>query len=627
VIRGRSGLPGGDRGAYAVLYAITMTVFIAFAAVVVDLSSLRLDRRVDRLAADAAALAGAAYLHPGDTRDPEQACLSAWAYLDGNIGPLDASAAPTACGGFASYRGNVPCPVAQIDQSTTVGDFGVTVSWPVLDVSALMTQPDVRPGTVAAPNPDTLWDGIDPCARIGVTVTRSRSFVLAPAFGVSGGSTEVHSVAAAAPAASGDEVAALIALDEQRLATLCARQGGSISASSYDDAGQPRPGIIAVDSDGSAGAHGCSGADDYVIFADTEPGTRICADGIEAGAGCDGEGYIDSYAKGPFGDSARSHDPAAPLAPLPGGVAERIGTGPVFGRYGCATSGPLPAAGCHTPNYIDSLGAQLGGPGEPIGYTALRDGQPIPGSNPPVPFQCRADTPVFIPNDRWFVDCDEFDASANVVFGGGRVVFKGTVSVSGGCLGINVPLEGLNPGDPVAACPAVEDAGTATATTQPAPTSNARVYIRGRAGAPSFAKDGAGTILLPRTFVYLQDGSMQMSGGGGSLLWTHVKATGCPLGDEDCRASRFDKLAFWSQAGATHEIQTHDAGGPAGNRLDLMGVLFAGGSHLRFSGDDATLRAQLWADTIEVVGPAELTWAPGPTSAVPTQRSRIRLIR
>jgi hypothetical protein len=588
-----------------------MTIFIAFAAIVVDLSTLRLDRRVDRAAADAAAAAGAAYLRPGDTRDPERGCQRAWGYLAANIAGLDASPAAAACAAFAPYQGDISCP-GQMDQSDTVGDFQVTVSWPVPDGSALLTQPDISPGSVDPPVPDPQWDG-DPagCERIGVTVTRARSFVLGPALGATGASTTVHSVALAAAPGGDDEIAALIALNESRLATLCAQGGGSLVVDSYVD-GTLRPGIIAVDSDGSDTTTSCSGADNYVIFADSQPGTRICADGIAAGLGCDGGGFIGEYAKGPYGDAARAHDPAAPLSPVPVGVAERIGTAPVEGRYGA---------------HVEALRAQLGGPGEPPGFGVLQDGQDIPGTTPPEPFRCRPDTPMFVPSGRWFVDCDDFEASADVVFGGGRIVFKGTVTASGGgCLAVNVPLS-LPLGGPVS-CPVVTGSGTPAATTQPPPLSDAWVFIRGRSGSAGLAKDGSATVLLPRTFVYLQDGSLTMGGEGGGLLWTQARASGCPPGDQDCLASRFHKLTFWSQHGASHQIETQDPGAGGGSRLDVTGVLFAPGAHLEFSGDDeATLRAQLWADSIEVTGPARLTWSADPASAIATQRSSIRLIR
>ena len=51
-----------DRGAYAILYAVLLTVMVGMAALVLDLANLRLDRRTNRAAADSAAIAAAAEL-------------------------------------------------------------------------------------------------------------------------------------------------------------------------------------------------------------------------------------------------------------------------------------------------------------------------------------------------------------------------------------------------------------------------------------------------------------------------------------------------------------------------------------------------------------------------------------
>jgi hypothetical protein len=574
------------------------------AAIVVDLSSLRLDRRVDRLGADAAAVAGAAYLRPGDTRDPQQACRSAWAYLVENIGALDPPAGFNGCTSFGGVGAACPLP---IEQSSSVGDFTVTVTWPVLINSALMAEPDIQPGAVVAPALDDLADGLDPCARIGVTVTRNRNFVLGPALGATGASTTVHSVARGDATTGTDEIAAAVVLNEDRLATLCAKQGGSIAAASYNDGSTDRPGVIAVDSDGTNDDHGCTDADDYVIHADTEAGTRICADGPRPGPGCDGGGYIDSYAKGPFGNSARAHDPALPattLAPTPSGVAERIGSAPLFSRYGCAT-------GCDgTP--IGDLDPQLANP-QASGFTRVQDGDSLPPGGPGAPvFRCDATEDVVIPGGRWFVDCPEFTVSRTVVFSSTnasgqtspRIAFAGDVTLNGGCLAVNVPVA---PAATPVVCPPVTGRGTASATTLPAPLSDARVLL---ASGADLRKDHQSRLLLPRTFVYQQDGSVNLEGEpGGELLWT------APSGGD------YVNLLLWSEGGGSVRIDT------GGSQLSMAGVLFAPRSRLRLTGDDpATIQAQLFADTMEVLE-ADIVLAPDPTAAVPTQRSQVRLIR
>ena len=53
-----------DNGAAIVLVAVSMMLLIGMAALAVDLGALRSDIRTDRLAADAAATAGASSINP-----------------------------------------------------------------------------------------------------------------------------------------------------------------------------------------------------------------------------------------------------------------------------------------------------------------------------------------------------------------------------------------------------------------------------------------------------------------------------------------------------------------------------------------------------------------------------------
>jgi hypothetical protein len=53
----------GDDGVYAILYGLLVVVIVMTAAIVVDISGMREDRRAERLASDAAATAGAVKLN------------------------------------------------------------------------------------------------------------------------------------------------------------------------------------------------------------------------------------------------------------------------------------------------------------------------------------------------------------------------------------------------------------------------------------------------------------------------------------------------------------------------------------------------------------------------------------
>src|SRR5258708_7970009 len=98
-IRSRS---ADERGAYMVLWAIVIVAVLIMSAIAIDLSSLRTDRRSDRLAADAAATAGAASLTT-HASDRLAACKKAWDYAARNLGsPSLATSDATVCGSLVT---------------------------------------------------------------------------------------------------------------------------------------------------------------------------------------------------------------------------------------------------------------------------------------------------------------------------------------------------------------------------------------------------------------------------------------------------------------------------------------------------------------------------------------------
>ncbi|MGH8891916.1 MAG: pilus assembly protein TadG-related protein [Actinomycetes bacterium] len=88
LFRGRCG--GEDRGAIAILVAAFAVMMFVFAALIVDLGFARSSRRDAQNAADAAALAAANVLYPGDaTPDFNAAVAAAKAYAASNFGTTD----------------------------------------------------------------------------------------------------------------------------------------------------------------------------------------------------------------------------------------------------------------------------------------------------------------------------------------------------------------------------------------------------------------------------------------------------------------------------------------------------------------------------------------------------------
>ena len=98
-----------DLGAFAVLYAIVVVAIVMTVAVVVDLSAMREDRRAEKLAADAAATAGAIKLNAlAGTANPNAACQEAWKYLKLNLPGATSAAADCPTGKFPTSISTCP---------------------------------------------------------------------------------------------------------------------------------------------------------------------------------------------------------------------------------------------------------------------------------------------------------------------------------------------------------------------------------------------------------------------------------------------------------------------------------------------------------------------------------------
>lgn len=270
----------GDDGAYAILYAITIVLFIAFAGIVVDINSARADRRINRLATDSAAVAAATELR-SDSPNALEACLKATAYLNENVRGIALTPA-TVCTPFAAFADNAwTCPAAAVPfLPVTSGDYRIVMTWPVVDGSPLLTNPDVRPGDVEQ-DLDPVFDGApeDACERFGVSVSLDRQFIFGPVVGgPSGISTLASSVSRSAPEGEAGEAAVALILLERRGCNLLEAQntGPTVIVQGNGD----RPGGIQADSTGS-GSDGSCGSGNK-IFNALKPDQIIAAHAVTA---------------------------------------------------------------------------------------------------------------------------------------------------------------------------------------------------------------------------------------------------------------------------------------------------------------------------------------------------------
>jgi hypothetical protein len=274
-----------DAGVYGVVYGIVVVVILSTAGLVLDIASLRLDRRVDRAASDAGAAAGASELTRTTNRNPQAACTAAWTYVLQNLGVTGGSQTCTTAFKAPGQPGYDSCPVTATTMTGTVPTSGATttikITWPVLDSSPLMA-PDVRPANASVVQPITDADGTA-CKRLAVEVARPRTFNFAKVIGFSGGATSDHSVALSTFDHGDSNIASpLVVLDPTACEALVANGGAQVLIAANDTVTPGVPGLIAVNSDGSQCTGGSTTIDSNASSGD---GTHIWANDSTNGGG------------------------------------------------------------------------------------------------------------------------------------------------------------------------------------------------------------------------------------------------------------------------------------------------------------------------------------------------------
>ena len=610
----RRRMPKGDEGAYAILYGLLLVVVLGTAAIVVDLAAMREDRRSSRLASDAAAVSGARFLDPLTTVDPQAACVEALGYVEDNLG-LTTPFPTTPCATFAGLT----CATSELTATSTSGGVTVTVTWPVLQGSLLLTNPDVQGGQ-GAQAIDTDVDGAadTACQRIGVTVSQIHEQFLAGLFGASDTATTVTSVARAAVVPGGPAaIAALNVLNETTCESVLTSGQGFIQVNGVvDDDGEEYPGIISIESDGRESDGDCHPNRPYVLnAADNASGAYVRAD--KPGTGGEGQGVILMYAlnASPKGNPGEAYDaalipPNTLLRPKPTTLTFRTGDSPVRDVYDCTSP-----CDDYPESYADLL------------KTKMQTGTPQPYPYAETPYDTLAfstlsatvapgfactigpTASVLVPAGNWYVDCPTLTVRGTLVFAGGTIVTRGGINVQG-CLAVNTPTTGTT----TPSCPTV-----VSGDTSPPAVKGAILYMRGG----SFAKGANGHVLMPRTFVYMNSGALDFVGGpSGLVYWTNPRQSDLLCTTDLCQTQRFSKLALWNE-----NANTQSLGGQSS--LTVRGVVFVPEAKFTYTGEASQnqTNAQFWADTIEVGGQSGLVMAPDPSDTIPTPALGVVLIR
>jgi hypothetical protein len=286
------------------------------------------------------------------------------------------------------------------------------------------------------------------------------------------------------------------------------------------------------------------------------------------------------------------------------------------------------------PTTLYAAQGAYGGNGYGGTLSALTDGMALGPVGGLGTFRCtQTNQPTgqfYVPPKNWYISCPDtggqpgFQASTKAIFGGGQLIFQGGIGVNGSaCLAINTPMVSLPVTPDLLTCPTASNITSEQATTSPAPTQEALVFVRGSRGFTTGSNST--TILLPQTFLaQANNGPLSIGGGGGLLLWTSPGAgtlTGttstldslCTADTSTvttCHDSRFAKVAYWNEATSAGSGPTMDLKGQGG--LGLVGTFFAPRMDFTFSGQGSyyATSAQFWINTLTLSGQTGLGMTP-----------------
>ena len=586
-----------DDGATIVLIAVSMMLLIGMAALAVDLGALREDIRADRLAADAAVTAGVAEIDPFSAADARDACEVAWDYLLLNIEDEGTTITAPNC---ALLAGNCMAgsPVAV---PASAGDYSFTITYPVPDGNLLMGSQAINP----------LFDGVE-CQRLGVTIERNRDHWFAPILGSNSNSTTVNAVARNAAGPGGGEIVPLLVLEPISCDALYTSGQGKVTVSFFMDT----PGFIVVDSDGSK-TDNPNRCGNYQWTIDSQgnlngwiraiptpaPGSIPSVILSYALSGAAGSNPIRAYDVGDLTLPAVGiTDPAELLMPqtwfrlypTPSFTSQRITRAAIDHRYNCKAAYPdypldlenlalggIPIAPClETPaTHIDDLVMLYGAP---VGVSPMGAFQTWTDSYP-----CTVNDVTWVPASiavagDWWVDCPGGLIVGNtktVIFSAGNVVFDGDIDIR----------------------------TFATFQVNPFPVGDHVIFIRNG----TLKKGAQSSILLKRTMLFIQNGTIDIGAGLGGLEWT------APL------MGNFEDLALWAETRDLYQL-----GGQATNTLTgTFFTPFADPFELTGQSGQFQTDAQFITRRLVIKGQGEVRMHPDPDRSTPIPIKEVRLIR
>ncbi|MDQ1465620.1 MAG: hypothetical protein QOH10_35 [Actinomycetota bacterium] len=576
-----------EDGVAAVFTIVVLFALLGIAALVLDLGGLRVQRAHDRGAADLAATAAAQSLSTSNGVDMVSACTEAWNYTLANI----SNATPV---------GSMPCSlnfsgacVATIARTATAtaGRFTVTITNPVPDANPLMGTHTLGGVTQGI---NTSIDG-KPCQRIGVTIAESHTSVFGQIFGTRSSTTTTSSVALASVGSTTPQAPGLLILEPSACNALTTSGTARIEVKDNGDA----PGLLVVDSSGTAAGNSCNGR--YTLDAGGNQSSIKADTSASSGAA----GVIDLYALA-SGQNLHGYDPndvPGQVSPQPVAESAPATRSLVDHKFNCKAAGydgvsgnaDDCAAATGTSDYIDQLhrlydtSPPYNAPAVPVGVVT---GQPAgafttyPRVGVPTDSCSPNGAAITLPAGNWYINClGGFNVSNAFTIPSGTVVFAGAVNANGGVLTIN-----------------------------PTGSPSTIAYIRaGTVNNPGNLTRGAQAgLIMNHTMVLLQQGVVSFGAGAPPLTWTAPHDA----------ASHYDDLALWSES-----VNGHSIGGQGA--LTLEGVYFMPNAPFNFSGQGVQYQttAQFVSLTLAASGQSALQITPDPSRGFTIPNVGNRLIR